>query len=294
MARSQELPDANLDNWTSYPVDTRFYEEPTSGWWATLNPLARLAPIAPITVTKVSGANAYNGNAARLETKSFVGLKLPGLLCAGTYLNPSISNPFQTIVYGKPFVWSPRTFKLYYKYLPSNIDSFGVYIMLYKYNPALHRKDTIADIGYTGGPSSVYQLLELTLNYRMNGVTPDSIIFNLSSSAAADGANGGQAGSALYVDEISFETNTGMEYTLTPDADVRIFPNPADKILNINISPFTGFEIVKIYNSTGQLIRDFIAESELSSFDISEFKKGVYIVNVMNEGRLVSSTLFQK
>ena len=291
---SQIIPDGDMENWTSFPVDTRFYEEPSSGWWATMNPLSRLAVIAPITVTKVSGSDAHSGYAARLATKGFVGMIIPGVLCAGIYQSPSLTNPLQTLLYGRPFILTPQKLSFYYKYIPANNDSCGVYLLLYRYNQALNHKDTIADMGFTGGATSGWQYFEQSLNYHVTGLNPDSIIINFSSSAKATGISGGEDGSALYIDDIILEDHTGIKHTMMPDIIVNIFPNPAVHTITFELSHLIGNEIAKIYSSSGLQIKNFAISRNKTSLDISGIAAGYYFISIFSNGKLLNTSGFEK
>jgi hypothetical protein len=70
--------------------------------------------------------------------------------------------------------------------------------------------------------------------------------------------------------------------------NIKIFPNPANKVLNISIEGFSINEIL-IYTLTGQQI--FRESSQSSTIDISLLKPGMYIVEVRVEGRKIRQKL---
>lgn len=90
------------------------------------------------------------------------------------------------------------------------------------------------------------------------------------------------------------DTRTGLTYeaniiiTLNDLASVgsttlngmKIYPNPATDILNIN--NVAGSEI-KVYNTLGALVDSFFAESEAVVYNVSHLNEGLYIISVIRE-----------
>ncbi len=191
ISSSQNL---NFENWEIVTQNAISYEELSGGFWATLNPLAKLN--GPITVVKTN--DAQNGNyAALLETKTWGNITIPGLLVVGTFLT---QDPF--IFQGKPYTKKLNSINGYYKYFPQNGDTAIIYSKLSKFNATKGHQDTIADgsITITTEVSS-YQFFNLALNYYSNE-QPDSLTIVFVSSI--QGANfQGQNGSKLFIDNVS-------------------------------------------------------------------------------------------
>lgn len=183
----------NFEKWDIINQNGITYEEPTGGFWATLNPLAKLN--GPITAVKTN--DAQNGNyAVLLETKTWGNITIPGLLVVGTFLT---QDPF--IFQGKPYTEKLISVNGYYKYFPQNGDTAIIYTKLSKFNHIKGYQDTIADASFiiTTEVNS-YQHFNLPLNYYSNE-NPDSLTIVFVSSIQG-GNFQGQNGSKLFVDNL--------------------------------------------------------------------------------------------
>ncbi|MEI6822464.1 MAG: PCMD domain-containing protein [Bacteroidota bacterium] len=192
---------SGMEYWTKTIQNNVTYEEP-SGWWTSLNSLAKLG--GPVTVSKTT--DKHSGNyAVKLESvlwgsdTSSSSLLIPGLLAVGKFIT---SDPF--ILQGKPFTSKPLKLQGYFKYNSVNNDSAVIYAKLSKYSDIKGYSDTIAEASFVIKNSiSNYQLLDIPFNYYINNLTPDSVSIVFVSSG--DGRNfKGQVGSTLYIDDIKF------------------------------------------------------------------------------------------
>ncbi|MDD3875893.1 MAG: PCMD domain-containing protein [Bacteroidales bacterium] len=197
---TQPLPtnvnDGDFENWEAFTSGNNTYEEPKSGWWATLNVLSNLG--APKTAIKTS--DAHTGKyAAKLVTSQWGELTLPGILLSGVF----DFNAPNMIIEGKPFTDKPLTFKGFYKYTSVNGDSGAIYANITKYDFQAVKRDTIAEARFpVYNTISTYTPFEVDLNYLMTDVTPDSLSIVFASSA--DGGNfNGSIGSTLFIDDVS-------------------------------------------------------------------------------------------
>ncbi len=93
----------------------------------------------------------------------------------------------------------------------------------------------------------------------------------------------------------------GIQESNNPLFDMIIYPNPSCGKINILFDElFFGRSIVKIYNSTGQIIYSdkisaFSASLEnMYSLDISKEPRGVYFVQVANDTGLRSQKVILK
>jgi hypothetical protein len=82
----------------------------------------------------------------------------------------------------------------------------------------------------------------------------------------------------------------------TDDAAIRFYPNPAGRklYLNFNVSS-SNKRSVKIYNSSGALVKDLLIESKdnTASLDLSDFASGLFILQI-SDGKKVTSHKFVK
>lgn len=86
---------------------------------------------------------------------------------------------------------------------------------------------------------------------------------------------------------INAASSISTEYT---DADISIFPNPANG--QISISSSHSIQNILILNSLGQIARDI--NSEFSNIDISSLKSGAYILLIKTNDGLNQSKLLKK
>ena len=202
---SDSLPKSDTLNtgmefWTKTTQNNISFEEP-SGWWTTLNSLAKLG--APVTVSKTQ--DKHSGNyAVKLESKYWgdttaEALLIPGLLTIGKFI---YTEPF--IMQGNVFSSKPNSFKGYYKYTSINGDSAVIYAKLSRYNPNKQYSDTIAETSFViKNTVNTYQLFNLNFNYKITNQQPDTLKIVFVSSGGGENFKG-QAGSTLYIDDIGF------------------------------------------------------------------------------------------
>jgi len=271
------IPEGNFDNWT--PASSGLFEEPTGGWWTTLNSLVQLG--GPVTVTKTT--DAYSGTyAAQMETQLWGTLVLPGLLASGKFAN---SSPF--VIQGKPFTDMPVKFKGYYKYTCVNIDSAGIYAMLSHYNTVTGKRDTLAEAKKAVlATVQNYTAFDLDFHYYITGVTPDSIDIVFVSSSGSNG----QVGSTFFVDDVSLEYSNGLQENVMPKINVLTFPNPANDEFHLIIENSDLQNITcDLYSMEGKLCRSFVPVSQESSVNIKDLTAGNYLLNIYKNQVLVLS-----
>jgi len=196
------VPDGDFEQWTLSAQST--YEEPSSGWWTSLNVLKNLG--GPESIKKTT--DAHTGNyAAKLITSQWGELIIPGILLSGIF----DFNAPNMIIEGKPFTEKPLKIKGYYKYTSVNGDSAAIYANITKYNLQTSRRDTIADARLAVlNTVQEYTMFDLDFDYFITGQTPDSISIVFASSA--DGGNfNGAIGSTLYIDDVSLVLQNGSK-----------------------------------------------------------------------------------
>ena len=82
----------------------------------------------------------------------------------------------------------------------------------------------------------------------------------------------------------------GLADLKVADAQLRIYPNPANEILNIESDLL--MSEVQLYSISGALVRDLRASSKRMRIDLSDMNKGLYILRISDEqGRWTSRKL---
>ena len=72
---------------------------------------------------------------------------------------------------------------------------------------------------------------------------------------------------------------TGVNF-ISENKSVLIYPNPADKFININVPDSNKPSVVRIYNLTGKIIFESICNSGSFNLEISDLTSGIYIIEI--------------
>jgi hypothetical protein len=78
------------------------------------------------------------------------------------------------------------------------------------------------------------------------------------------------------------------------ESNIRVYPNPADKKLIIELPVLSGNTQANIYNNEGRLMLSQKLSNKTSKVDISDFKAGIYLVRVQTEDGKVSTVKIVK
>ena len=266
-AIAQPFANGNLEGWQQ--SQSGLYDQPTGGFWATLNPLVDLT--GPVTVEKTTDA-CQGEFAAKLTTKNFTSLLVAGFLASGTFNQLNLANP---LTIGKPFTQKPQTLSGCYKYVPVNGDSAALVSILTKWNSQTNSRDTIASAGgITAQPQANYTNFTYTYEY-FSQETPDSIQIVFTSSA--DGANNnGQVGSALWVDNVELSILNGISIPLMPEVAVTCYPNPAVDNVTINLENIEGKSTLNLYSAGGKQILTKQVLKGFNTLSLAGLPCGIY------------------
>jgi len=90
---------------------------------------------------------------------------------------------------------------------------------------------------------------------------------------------------------VTLPADLSVETVEVNNSFVKVFPNPASTIINVNVeSSFVGESNIKIIDITGKVVAsenvNLTNGENVKSFDISSFKPGVYAINVMVDGKV--------
>jgi hypothetical protein len=78
------------------------------------------------------------------------------------------------------------------------------------------------------------------------------------------------------------------------DQLVRIFPNPTDGMVTVDLSGFEGNADVRIYNAQGKLMKQENVKAGDLIFDLTGYPAGIYLVEVENAGLIVKKKVVRK
>lgn len=96
----------------------------------------------------------------------------------------------------------------------------------------------------------------------------------------------------VFYDNLYLHKNTILATSTFETANVRMYPNPANNVLNIEAK--TNIENVSIYNLLGQEIISKSVNNSTATLDISNLQVGVYVVKSSIDGKIASSRLIKK
>lgn len=287
------LPNMNMEEWVEHPFSTGSYWEPGGGIWTTANRAVLLNPdIFKITTFKTE--DAYEGNyAAKIITDL---AELPGndLLQAGAlatgYFN-ELAPPPTNLKDGVPFTGRPLRFKAYYKYFSVNHDSCDMWAILYKWNPTLRHRDTLA-VAWITDTVRVTEWTQFNIPFiYQSAQDPDTISIVFSPSAAGDTFEG-QVGSTLYIDDISLEFENSIEWKVMSEVISRAYPNPVAEELTIELNRYIEDGRVVIFDLKGnrQSVTQFSGQQ--TEINVTGYIAGYYQYQIMESRKIISSGSF--
>jgi hypothetical protein len=96
----------------------------------------------------------------------------------------------------------------------------------------------------------------------------------------------------VYYDNLYLHKNTVLGVTSFEASSVKVYPNPATNVLNIEANQLV--DEVAIFNMLGQQVLSKQVNSEMSSIDISGLSNGVYVLKSTANGVSVSSRFVKK
>ncbi len=96
--------------------------------------------------------------------------------------------------------------------------------------------------------------------------------------------------------KVYYNTPTGVEPVTVGMIDVRLFPNPANSLLNIEVRGITGNDelVIKLVDMLGKEIETAKLVNGKGNLDVTNLSSGVYSVMFINNGMKVASKTFVK
>ncbi|HPE86161.1 MAG: PCMD domain-containing protein [Bacteroidales bacterium] len=263
---AQELPNSGFEIW----YNQGNYMNPQE--WDTPNSALSFLGITPVTRSN----DAYSGDySLRLETKSLFTAIVPAVATLGT-ITVDLVNQNAAIDGGIPYTNRPQRMEGFYKYTPQGIDSCAFIALFFKYNTELNQRDTLGHAMFFN-PNAVTEWTHFSAEVNWSSTAnPDTTnIILLSTSNVAQTL----PGSVLLADNISYESGVGIEQNNPNNKlQVELFPNPATNRITVSIA-FHEEEIagtLKIYSSSGKLIRYEKEITSGSTLNVSRLPEGIY------------------
>ncbi|MEI6900166.1 MAG: T9SS type A sorting domain-containing protein [Bacteroidota bacterium] len=297
------IPNGFLENWYNTVVNANLnFDQPGVGpddnWITTLNELATIAPpIGPGPVTAFRTTDTHSGTyACKLVSQNFIlvptDVFIPGMLGTAK-LNMTSSNA----ILGRHCEGCrPLSLSGWYKYEPVNGDSATVVILLSKWNPSTHKRDTIGYGRFFQKQAvSEYTQFTLPVNYRNNNA-PDSITILTISSGGFNVVNfmqsHGQVGSTMYIDDLMLEYPAGIRQNLMPDVMVSVYPNPTSNNLHVELTMDVVNGLFQVYNMEGRMMTSLSLESKTGTLTVSSFPAGTYLYKLVSGKEVLNTGSF--
>jgi hypothetical protein len=105
------------------------------------------------------------------------------------------------------------------------------------------------------------------------------------------GYNGANSTTSCYTVRVQLGTASRGNNVITDDVPkVVIFPNPASKVVNINLAGFKGKSAVSVFDMNGRLMLRREVNAVNTQIDISALPAGVYIMRIRNGAQEVNMT----
>lgn len=274
ISNAQTVPNGSFEAWSN----PNGYLVPND--WETLNDMTSAAGV--YTATRGGTSSDYY---LKLTSQNVTGMGvMPGIAVSGMLDMGNL-----TALSGFPFAYRPVAFTGKWQYMGNSGNDIGyVKVFLTKWNSTMNMRDTIGYVSQDlNGMVMSWSNFTLPFTYNSTDI-PDSCIIALS----ASGPNP-EAGSYLYVDNLSFSgITTGVENTEITGT-FRIFPNPANHEIQIDLSGLKStaqqFEITDL---TGRVIVTKQSNgSLLQTISISELPAGNYLLKITTAKGIVTQKI---
>ncbi len=252
-------PNGDFETWENTSKAT--------GWTSSLNVISQ---IEFLEQTNEFHDGTYG---AKITSKDIFGVAIPGICTYGN-INVDMGAMSAKITGGKAFTNRPVKFSGWYKYAPLGTDSMIVLCVLTKFDPLSGNSDTVGTAFFINTISnSTYEKFEVAFEYD-NSATPDTMNITILSSGFSS-----TPGSALIIDELKFDYAVNVNDNQA--SDFYIYPNPSNGVYNVNLTKNETTRFT-VYNSLGQMVYQNTSNDIVNIIDLSQFKKGLYLLEINN------------
>ncbi len=253
-------PNGGFEDWTNTTTATN--------WTSSVNVLTQ--------IDFLTKSEDFHGGsfAGKIQTQSVFGTyTVPGVCTYGS-INVDMGSASAKIVGGIAYTERPSKIKGWYKYSPAGPDSMIVYCILTLKNIGTGLNDTIGAAFFTNSAAtSTYQQFVADFEYYSTH-NPDTMNVLIMSSGYT-----GVAGSNVIIDDLMFDYSTSISDNET--LDFYAYPNPSNGVFNVNLAK-NETTTFKVYNSLGQMVYQNISNDIVNTIDLSQFVKGLYLLEVSN------------
>lgn len=273
-----QLPNPGFEQWDSSVVVNGTKIHDPSDWFSSNAGLVDIG----MEQTCVRTTDAHSGNyAIQLTSKKDDGDEQATYLTSGSTIGQGPSDPTAA-----KFRLAGRIngFEGYYKYMPNGVDSFRVFLAMYRNGQYLGQSFI-----YISAPASSYTKFFWPVNYPGTITPPDSAKFIIEPSVVD-----GSEGSVLILDDlgVTYGFSSGVNEE-DMAAQFELYPNPTSTSLTVKSSTVVNDLSYKIIDAKGALVLK--GEYNGVSIDVADLPQGLYNLLVSTpEGNTSSKTWIKK
>ncbi len=272
--QAQQAPNSGMETWT-----TGSFSNPE--FWDTPNQETTSIPfVGAAVVTKSTGAHSGSW-CAKLESKNFILVSVPGLMTLADF-NVNTSTMEFSLTGGTPFTGRPEKFTGYYKYSPQGGDTCAIGAIFYKHNPG-GWQDTIGIAFFLESNTvSSWTKFEAYVDW-FTSEDPDTMNILASTAMGLETT----AGSTLYIDDLEFDYSTGVTQAIFQD-DAGIYYNGVTQTLVVSSAQSATGDLA-IYNAAGSLIfSQYLSGTGDHEIRLGKMNPGIYLVRFNSNNEVIT------
>lgn len=260
-----QVPNGDFSNWTALTT----YDMPAD--WDNLNPLTASQGV----FTCMKGLQKSTGNLyLRLVSDSVAGMGVaPGIAVCGK-LDPLTLKPKSGFAYTQ----RPTALTGQWQFMAQGNDPGFIAIYFSKWNSSTKQREIIGTgVDTLKGMEMAWAPFSVPITFS-NSSLPDSCIIFLSASSTTPIQY-----SYLYVDDLKFETTSGISENQAAAKSFNCYPNPATNLLKLNLQGLKNVQSIQIVNALGLIMYSNTAHSISNEIDISQYPPGMYFITIKSE-----------
>lgn len=245
------------------------YENPVG--WDNLNQLTASKNVLTCDKGKPGSAGNFY---IRLVSDSVEGMGVvPGITVSGK-LDPITMKPKSGFAYDK----RPSALTGKWQFMAQGNDPGFIAVYFTKWNSSTKKREIIGGgIDSLDGMEMAWASFSIPITFS-NASTPDSCMILLSASSATP-----LQFSYLFVDELAFETSSGIFDNNFSSKTFRCFPNPVNDLLRLDLRDIKHIQQIKISNLQGQVVFSETTDVNPDFINIGQLPSGFYLISIQSE-----------
>ena len=276
-----QIPNPGFENWTN----AGSYDDPDN--WGTLN--STTSALGVYTVTK--GTPGYGGSNSyiKLTARSLGAFgTVPGLVVTG-----SINTTTQAVYGGFPCSTRPVSMGGFFQHMATGTGG-AIVCVFTSWNSTTMSTDTIGAGALTlTGMAMSWSGFTVPITFFASG-NPDTCQIIMMTSVTNVTAN-----DYLWVDDLAFNFNTGIEDHDVKSLNASVFPNPCSEFFTLNYACDNNETFqVDVTDITGKIFQqetmNAMAGENKFDFDVADLSSGLYFVTIRNNELIETKPILVK